>query len=102
MLLTRSHPHRTGVLGQALKLGAKFISVWVRSLPFWRAAFTQYERDFRAAAERLQKGTKVLQVSGGHGGWVYFSIPVSNPSFPPVILATLLPPISLYHPLLLV
>jgi hypothetical protein len=62
MLLTRSHPHRTGVLGQALKLGAKFITVWVKSLPFWQAAFTEHEPEFRATAERLQKGTKVLQV----------------------------------------
>lgn len=62
--LSKAHQGRVGLLGQAIKLGARHIDLLLSTLPFWRAAYEDRGAALVALIRDTQRGTKLMQVTG--------------------------------------
>ncbi|KIZ01502.1 hypothetical protein MNEG_6459 [Monoraphidium neglectum] len=60
--LSKTHQNRTGLLGQAIKQGGRFVDQLIRALPFWHAAHANGGQGaFESLIKDAQRGTKLLQ-----------------------------------------
>ncbi|GBF89136.1 hypothetical protein Rsub_01853 [Raphidocelis subcapitata] len=59
--LSKRHQSRTGILGQVVKHGARFIDQLLRALPFWRASYGTAGDALIKVLQDTQSGTRLIQ-----------------------------------------